>query len=232
MRVHLEWGLPGARALLGAAEVFIVVDTLSFSTCVDVACARGAEVIPHPFDRPAAQALAARLGAELARSRHDPEAAFTLSPASLDAIAPGTRLILPSPNGSAICAALVQKTVFAGCLRNAGAVARAAQAKAEGGAIAVIPAGEHWPDGSLRWALEDILGAGAILAGLDGPLSPEAETAKDAFHTAEGALADRLFASVSGRELVGLGFAQDVEFAARLNCSNAAPMLQGGAFRA
>ena len=45
------------------------------------------------------------------------------------------------------------------------AVARWLQAR--GGTVAVVAAGERWPDGSLRPAAEDLWGAGAVLAGED-----------------------------------------------------------------
>ena len=48
--------------------------------------------------------------------------------------------------------------MIAGGLRNAAAVAAAA-ARA-GDVVGVIAAGERWPDGSLRPAIEDLLGAG------------------------------------------------------------------------
>src|SRR3546814_10471849 len=70
----------------------------------------------------------------------------SLSPASLRQLAPGTHLVLPSPNGSALSAMLRDRTAFAGSLRNASAVAAAAQdAAAESirKRIAVIAAGEH-----------------------------------------------------------------------------------------
>lgn len=42
MLVISEWGLSGIEALFDRANAFIVVDVLSFSTCVDVACSNGA----------------------------------------------------------------------------------------------------------------------------------------------------------------------------------------------
>jgi 2-phosphosulfolactate phosphatase len=146
----------------------VVVDVLSFSTCVDIAVARGAVV--HPFahgDADAARRAAEALGAEPAGPRGSGAHRFSLSPVSLLAVAPGTRLLLPSPNGSAISAAARATPVLTGCLRNARAVARRAAAIAQGAAVAVIPAGERWPDGSLRPAVEDLIGAGAILEALD-----------------------------------------------------------------
>src|SRR5205807_2372643 len=105
-----------------------------------------------------------------------------------------------SPNGSAISAAAHSVPVLAGCLRNARAVAKKAIHVAQGGSIAVIPAGERWPDGSLRPAIEDLIGAGAIVDELGLPCSPEAEIARQAFRSARPFLASLLRECVSGRE--------------------------------
>jgi 2-phosphosulfolactate phosphatase len=226
-----EWGPEGARKFDGLAGAIIVVDVLSFSTCVDVAVARGAMVYPFAFgDHSSAAGAAMTLGAEVAGPRGSPEYRFSLSPSSLSAVEAGTKLVLPSPNGSAISAAARTVPVLAGCLRNASAVAKRAAALAQDAAVAVIPAGERWPDGSLRPAIEDLLGAGAIVAELDLPCSPEAAIAREAFCGVRHRLRDILRGCVSGQELINRGFAQDVEIAIELNTSTAAPLLVNGAY--
>ena len=47
--------------------------------------------------------------------------------------------------------------------------------------MAVIACGERWPGGGLRPSLEDQIGAGAVLACLDGAPSPEVRYTEDAF---------------------------------------------------
>ncbi|MEO1146213.1 MAG: hypothetical protein AAFY26_11535 [Cyanobacteria bacterium J06638_22] len=81
---------------------------------------------------------------------------YSLSPASLLSIPQGTRLVLPSPNGSTLSLATGATLTIVGCLRNARAVASAA--RRYGSKITVIPAGERWSDRSLRPALEDWMG--------------------------------------------------------------------------
>lgn len=228
-----EWGLRGIEALRDRVAALVIVDVLSFSTAVDVAVAKGASVIPFPFgDREAAQAAAAAAGAILAEPRNSFRAGFSLSPPSLASIPPGARLLLPSPNGSRLSFAAGAVPVFTGCFRNAAAVAAAVRAIAGGGAVGVVPAGERWSDSSLRPAVEDLLGAGAILDALGLPLSAEARVARDAFRAAVPDLAAILRTSVSGQELIGRGFAEDVEFAAAVNVSAAAPFLRDGAYQA
>jgi 2-phosphosulfolactate phosphatase len=226
-----EWGPEGARKFDGPAGAIVIVDVLSFSTSVDIAAARGARVYPFPYeDRGEAAKLAMRIGAEVAGPRGSTEFRFSLSPSSLSAIEAGTKLVLPSPNGSAISAAARTVPVLAGCLRNARAVANRAASLARGAAVAVIPAGERWPDGSLRPAIEDLIGAGAIIGELGLPCSPEAAIAKEAFCGVRPKLRELLRGCLSARELIDRGFAQDVEAALELNVSTAAPLLVNGAY--
>jgi 2-phosphosulfolactate phosphatase len=113
-------------------------------------------------------------------------------------------------------------------MRNSSVVA--AWAQKSGKPITIVPAGERWPDGSLRPAIEDWIGAGAIIKRLAGRLSPEASVAVAAFESAETYLRDQLLQCTSGRELVENGFVADVELAAELDVSQTVPQLVGEAF--
>jgi 2-phosphosulfolactate phosphatase len=228
-----EWGLAGIEALRERVAVFVIVDVLSFSTAVDVAVSRGAIVYPFPYgEQVAAQIAADRVGAVLAQPRRAGGGQFSLSPVTLSAVPRGTKLMLPSPNGSRLSVVCGDIPVLTGCLRNAAAVAKSARTIASGGAVGVVPAGERWPDGSLRPAIEDLLGAGAILDRMGLPCSPEAQVARDAYRTAGQELANLIRASVSGRELVDRGFSGDVELALEQDVSTSAPILAEGAYRA
>jgi 2-phosphosulfolactate phosphatase len=223
--VRCEWGLRAVVALEGC-RTFIVVDVLSFSTCVAVAAARGVEVAPCRTRDPEATELAERLGATLAGARGR---GYSLSPASLREAPPGMVLVLPSPNGATVSIeASARGHVLAGCLRNRAAVAR--RAVALGGPFGIVPAGERWPDGSLRPSYEDVLGAGAIAAALPGSRSPEVEAACAAFEAARDRLRKSLLSCSSGRELVDLGFPADVHMAAELDVETVVPELRNGRF--
>jgi len=226
-----EWGPDGARKFDGKVGAIVVVDVLSFSTCIDIAVARGAVVIPFGFhDQRAATEAAKALGAEVAGPRGSADHRFSLSPASLASIERDTKLVLPSPNGSSISATVRSVPVLTGCLRNARAVARRAFELANGRNVAVIPAGERWPDGGLRPAIEDLIGAGAIIDELGLSSAPEAEVARQAFRSARTNLAKLLRECVSGQHLIDRGFAQDVDVAIELNTSRIAPQLIEGAY--
>lgn len=240
MTVHCEWGLHGIETLRDAVGVIVIVDVLSFSTAVDVATARGALVCPRdlgqadggPTDAaPGTREAEPPAGSVIAQPRGAPGGGFSLSPVSLSDIAPATRLILPSPNGGRLSLACGDRPVFTGCLRNATALAESVRAFAAGRDIAVIPAGERWPDGSLRPAIEDWLGAGAIIAGLGPDLSAEAETACMAWHAARADVARLVRTSASGRELIAAGHGGDVEMAVDVDASDGAPLLVDGAYR-
>ena len=223
--VRCEWGERAVTLLAPLVDVVVIVDVLSFSTCVEVAASRGAVVLPYPSKDAAAAAFARDAGAALAGERGTGP---SLSPASLLAIAAGTRLVLPSPNGARLGLAAGATPVLAGCLRNARAAALAA--RRFGSRVAVIPAGERWPDGSLRPALEDWLGAGAILRHLPGRASPEARAAASAYEQHRAALRDTIAACASGRELIERGFAEDVAIATAADVSETVPVLVDGAF--
>lgn len=230
--VLMEWGMAGVEVLRKRASVLVIVDVLSFSTAVDVAVSRGAAVFPFPYgDRAAAQAAADRAGAVLAQPRRAAGGQLSLSPVSLLSISSGTNLVLPSPNGSRLSLACAGKPVMTGCLRNATAVARAAREMAGNGIVGVVPAGERWPDGNLRPAIEDLLGAGAIIHHLALPCSPEAQVARDAFRSAGDSLAQLIRTSVSGCELVDAGFPGDVDIAVEVETSLCVPRLTEGAYR-
>jgi len=230
--VYSEWGLMGVDTLRKRASVLVIVDVLSFTTAVDIAVSQGAYILPFPSgDRIAAQKAATAADAQLGAPRQAGGGQVSLSPRTLAKLAAGTRLMQPSPNGSRISLAGEGTLVMAGCLRNARVIAAHARYLAGDGDIAVIPAGERWPDGSLRPAIEDLLGAGAILDALDLPMSPEAVIARDAFRSAGASMESLIRQSVSERELIDEGYADDVALALEINGSTATPVLRDGACR-
>lgn len=240
--VRCEWGPIGGAAIAAGADVAVVVDVLSFTTTLTVAVERGMTVYPYRWRDDRAQAYADERDAVLAIGRFEQRGArvgVSLSPAAMSTATGVERIVLPSPNGSSISFLLADSgaRVVGACLRNASAVAaRLAPQVAAGAVVAVVPAGERWPDGSLRPAVEDLWGAGAVLAALadlsgDERWSPEASSAAGAFRAVLPTLGASLETSASGRELVDAGFADDVAVAACLDASTVVPILVGGAFR-
>ncbi len=216
-----------------------MVDVLSFSTSLSVAADRGIVVLPYPWEAEDAPTYAAQHRATLAVGRSVAQPGqVSLSPASVRAAGPLERLVLPSPNGSAISVELasIATTVVGASLRNAFAVADwiAREHDAETASIAVVAAGELWPDGSLRPAIEDLWGAGAVLASLedhDWPgLSPEAAMAADAYRLIAEREESHLMACASGRELVEAGYAEDVAVAAEVGLGTTVPLLSDRGF--
>lgn len=226
--VRCEWGLHGVNQLAPISDAVVIVDVFSFCTTVEIAVSRGAVVYPFATQDEAAAAYAESLGAELA-AQYGTAGRYSLSPHSLTAIPAGTRLVLPSRNGSRLSLETGTLPTLAGCLRNYRAVAGAAQQY--GKRIAVIPGGERWPDGSLRPAVEDWVAAGAIVSCLAGTLSPEAAAARAAFKSVEANVAGFLVACSSAKELLARGLGADVALASASDVSDCVPLLVERAYR-
>ncbi len=238
-RALLDWGAAGARHLPRDVGVTVVVDVLSFTTTVGIACERGMTVVPyHEYEN--AQRFADEHDAVLARrrDRHD-RSSISLSPDSVRrCVDPPPRLVLPSPNGSTISRLLGGggRAVIAASLRNADAVAAHVHRDHPDAVVAVIAAGERWEDGSLRPAVEDLWGAGAVLDALARrgrpDLSPEALAAVHAWRGAAADASRTLHDTVTGRELDALGFPDDVRVAGEIGASTVVPVMDGGLYRA
>lgn len=143
-----------------------------------------------------------------------------------------------SINGVAVAEA-ANGIVLLGGLRNAAAVADAILAEQERRgtrtSVAVVAAGEltsREPGAALRFAVEDLFGAGAIIAALSDRgidhSSPEAAAAAEAFRPLRGAMRHLLTASGSGRELADR--ADEVHAAAAVDASSVVPVLRDGTF--
>ena len=145
-------------------------------------------------------------------------------------------MVLASPNG-ATCSQYGRSVphLLVGALVNAWAVAEAVAtilASTEL-SVTVLACGERWrqpsEDGELRFAIEDYLGAGAILSALPASLgrSPEARICEAAFQAVSDDIERVLLESGSGRELRAMGYPEDVEHSARLNVYDAVPVMDG-----
>jgi 2-phosphosulfolactate phosphatase len=228
--VGVEWGLQGALNYASRVDVIVVVDVLSFSTSVAVAVERGASVWPHPGG-PGARELADNLGGLLAGRRTQTDGP-SLSPASLLDLPPDSRLVLPSPNGGLIAYSLASQgcQVIAAGLRNASAVGRYLADAADVRTVVIVPAGERWPDNSMRVAYEDLVGAGAVIARMMAvdpavQVSADAEAAMAAYERLRP-LSD----TPSGQELAERDYHDDVALASAVDASAVVPVLRDGRF--
>jgi 2-phosphosulfolactate phosphatase len=222
---RFDWGPDGARNAALRGETIVVVDTLRFSTVVAIAVGRGALVFPCAPDTDAV-AYARHVAATAVDHRQ------ALSPHSYTETPAGSRIVLPSPNGAMCCLrGAAAPALFVGALVNARVTAAAVAAAAGPTGVTVIACGEQGGGnaghGAIRHAVEDALGAGAIISYLPGSKSPEAETCEAAFLTARDRLSETLWECVSGQELRERGFGEDVRFAAQLDSLPATGVLRG-----
>lgn len=127
--------------------------------------------------------------------------------------------------------------VVVGGLRNAAAVAAhvldVQRSRAERTSISVLAAGATDETGP-RFAVEDLLGAGAVVAAL-GDLgidhaSPDAAVAGEGFRALGGAVRHLLTASGGGRALTADGGREAVLTAAARDAASVVPVLRDGIF--
>lgn len=148
-----------------------------------------------------------------------------------------------SLNGAVVAdkAAGTGAVVLLGALRNASAVAREVlaeqQRRGARTSVAIIAAGERVSAdaaATVRFAVEDQLGAGAIIdaladLGIDHT-SPEVAAACEAFRGLRGAVRHLLTASGSGQELIDRGLRDEVLAAAAVDAASVVPVLRDGVF--
>ncbi len=232
---RLEWGWQGAEWAAERGDILVVVDTLRFSTTVITALANGVSLFPCLEEEDALQ-VAKQWHAEASGKRSE-GCRYTLSPSSYKGAEPGTRVVLGSRNGAA-CSRYGERVPYLliGALLNARAVGGAVtRLMAETGRnVTINPCGERWlasnRDGTLRVALEDYLGAGAVLSHIKADMSPEAKVCASAFLSNVSELESLLIECGSGRELCGRGEKEDVIHAAQLDRYTVVPFLKKGWF--
>jgi 2-phosphosulfolactate phosphatase len=231
-RCRLEWGRDGARRAAARGDILVVVDTLRFSTCVATAVHGGAWVYP------CAEGEAPETVALQADVDWSPEMKRTaLSPMRYLDAQPGDRIVIPSPNGGT-CARYgrAAPAVLAGTLVNASATgAYISTLLADSAAcVTVVACGERWAehqdDGPLRFAIEDYLGAGAILDAIPYGRSPEADLCASAFHAVRTRIADVLWSCGSGIELRDRGREDDLRLASHIDLFSTVAIMRGDHF--
>ncbi|MFF7291608.1 2-phosphosulfolactate phosphatase [Microbacterium sp. NPDC008134] len=163
-----------------------------------------------------------------------------------DAVADGATIELPeaatwSPDpvapALAVTSAAGGATVLVGGIRNATAVARTVQAIQEERqartSVALIAAGERDGSNDVRFAVEDHLAAGAIIAALTDlgidHTAPDAAVAAEGFRALRRALGHLISASGSARDSAD---AEAVAAASRLDAVSAVPVFRDRVFTA
>lgn len=229
------WGREGAIEASKNNDIVVIVDTLSFSTTVTYAVSTGAVIYPCALGDDPSE-LCEMYNAEIAVGRLDVpvKGKYSLSPFTFDKVKKGTSIVLPALNGGTCCK-LAQKNsakVIIGSLINAKAVAGHIMTFMENNSnISVIACSERFKeltlDGEIRFAIEDYLGAGAIISELKMNKMPESMVCEGAFVHNQKSLEKLIWECESGIELRDIGFGDDVKFASQLNSIDVVPMLSG-----
>lgn len=231
-----HWGRSGAIRASENSEIVVIVDVLSFSTTVAYAVKQGAFIYPLALgDDPTD--LIKKYIAEAAVPRMDvpDKGRFSLSPLTYMGIEKNTRVVLPALNGGTCCK-LAQgnsNTILIGALVNAQSIGRHIMSLLNKSnvvkTITVVACGERFKrlnsDGGIRFAIEDYLGAGAILSWLNSNKTPEAEVCEEALKHNQVNLERVIWDCESSGELREIGFGDDVKLASQLNAFEVVPVM-------
>lgn len=88
--IRCEWGTCGVAQLAPESDAVVIVDVLSFTTCVEIAIGNGAVVYPYRWRDAAALAYTQAHDAVLASPERQGHTGYSLSPSSLLTIPSGT----------------------------------------------------------------------------------------------------------------------------------------------
>ena len=110
--IACEWSAEGISTLAPTADVVIVIDVLTFTTCVEFAVNQGAIVYPYRWMDETVNAFAESVNAEVA-DPNNPHG-FNLSIVSLRNLPANARLVLPSPNGATVSLLETMKNCVSG----------------------------------------------------------------------------------------------------------------------
>ncbi len=236
-RCRFDWGRRGVRDAAERGDVIVIVDVLRFSSCVAIAVERGASVYPCAYGAEAEE-MAQRVDGRVATVPDGAHAGvkFALVPAFTEAQS-GEAIVLRTLNG-AECTLLAASAphVFAGALLNASAVARAVTQILDAShlCVTVVACGERCVEPmageAICFAIEDYLGAGAILSAMRRDLSSEARVCASAFDRSRDDVLELLLDCGSGRQLRAWGLEDDVRFAAQIDACDTAPVLRDGRY--
>jgi 2-phosphosulfolactate phosphatase len=232
---RMEWGIRGVEEASNRGDIIIIVDVLSFSSAVINALHNG--VIIYPFPRVGEiNEFAKLVGGEvciLERARARELGLPSLSATSFNETHKGQKFILSSINGATCVKATTKSSiVLVGGLLNVFSVAEVANKiqRENNINITVIACGERWNNlnnetRDLRPSIEDYLGAGAILELLNGTKSQEAKVCINAYKNSKKEIEELITDSGSGRELLKMGFPEDVKFSCQIDLFKDVPLL-------
>lgn len=245
--MRLVVGFTPHLATTASTDVCIVVDVLRATTTLTCLIEQGAAAVAIAADTAAARAAKRRDPTLLLAGEEDGlrPAGFDLGNSPLDlrpGLVAGRRAVCRTSNGTvALRATAGAPVVLLGCLRNAGAVARAAIAAADvlDTGVSVVCSGIG---GGRGFALDDALVAGYLTARLaeewrgrwgDPPALDDTARAARAMYDSEvvgpgpasaagsGGWSRALRATASGRHLELIGLGADIDYSTRVDATTA-----------